>query len=75
MATHKICSKNGECPDGWAPRVALAIRETVFGRDAGHERGDDDATRACEGMDCGHAIDGDGQREHERERNSGSVSV
>ena len=39
------------------------IRETVFGRDAGHARGDDHVTRASDAMDRGHGIDGDGQRE------------
>ena len=41
-------------------------RETVFGRDAGHERGDDHVTRASDAMDRGH-----GQREPRIEREPG----
>ena len=50
--------------------MAPAIRETVFGHDTGHERGDDHLTRASDVVDCVRGIDGDGQREHERERKS-----
>ena len=39
----------------------------MFGRDAGHARGDDHVTRASDAMDRGHGIDGDGQREPGRE--------
>ena len=68
---HIKSARNGEGPDGWAPGAAPAIRETVFGRDAGHERGDDHVTRASDAMDRGHGIDGDGQREPRIEREAG----
>ena len=42
------------------------IRETAFGRDAGHERGDDHATRAFHAMDRG-----DGHHERRIGRESG----
>ena len=32
-------------------RVAPPIPETVFGRDAGHKRGDDHVTRSSDAMD------------------------
>jgi len=35
---HIKSARIGEGIDGWAPCAAPAIRETVFGRDAGHER-------------------------------------
>ena len=39
--------------DGSPPRAGTApsIRETVFGRDAGHERGDDHVIRACDAIE------------------------
>ena len=43
----------------------------MFGRDAGHEQGDDHVTRASDAMDRGHGIDGDGQREPRIEREPG----
>ena len=54
-------------PDGRAPRAAPATRETVFGRDVGHEWGDDHVTRAFCAMDRGRGVDGGGQRELDRE--------
>ena len=48
-----------------------AAWETVFGREAGRERDGDHVTRAPDAMDRGHEIDRDGQREHEREGDSG----
>ena len=48
---------------GWALRATRPIRETVFGRDTGHARGDDHVTRASDAVNRGHEIDGDGQRE------------
>ena len=56
-------ARNGEGPDGLAPRVAPAIRDTAFGRDAGHERGDDHVTRASDAMNRGY-----GQRDPRIER-------
>ena len=47
---HMRSARNGEGPDGWAPRAAPAIRETVFGRDAGHGRGDDHVTRGFDAI-------------------------
>jgi len=40
----------------------------VFGRDAGHDRGDDHVTRAIGAIDHGPGIDGDGQCEQRIER-------
>ena len=37
-AARPWASQSLKGPDGWAPRVAPPIRETVFGRDAGRER-------------------------------------
>ena len=47
-----------------------AAWETVFGREADRERAVDHLTRAPDAMDRGHGIDGDGQREREREPHS-----
>ena len=47
------------------------IRETVFGRDAGHKRSDDHVTRAFDAMDRGPGIDGEGHHEQRIERESG----
>ena len=48
--------------------TAPPIRETVFGRAAGHERGDDRATRASDAIDRGPGIDGGGHHERRIER-------
>ena len=48
---HIKSARIGEGFDGWAPRAARPIRETVFGRNAGDERGDDHVTRAFDAMD------------------------
>ena len=47
-------------------RVVPPIPETVFGRDAGHKRGDDHVTRASDAMDSGH-----GWHEQRIEREAG----
>ncbi len=47
-------------------RVVPPIPETVFGRDAGHKRGDDHMTRASDAMDRGH-----GRHEQRIEREAG----
>ena len=47
---HTKSARNGVGPDGRAPRAVRPIRETVFGRNAGHERGDDHVTRAFGAM-------------------------
>ena len=44
---HIRSARIGEGFHGRAPRAAPAIRETVFGRDAGHERSNDHVTRDC----------------------------
>ena len=58
---------------GSPPRAGTAppIRETVFGRDTGHERGDDHVTRASDAMERGLGIGGDGHHERRIERESG----
>ena len=40
----------------------------MFGRDAGHERGDDHVTRASDAMNRDYGIGGDEQREPQIER-------
>ena len=54
--------------DGSPPRAGTAppIRETVFGRDAGHERGDDHATRACDAIERAGQESGRPAREFDR---------
>ena len=48
---HTKPARNGVGPDGWAPRAARPIRETVFSRNARHEPGDDHVIRAFDAMD------------------------
>ena len=52
------------------PRAGTAppIRETMFGRVAGHARGDDHVTCAIDAIDRGPGIDGDGHHERRIER-------
>ena len=47
-----------------------AAWETVFGRDSAHDRAGDHVTRAPDAMDRGDEVTRDGQRQHERERDS-----
>ena len=48
--------------------TAAPIPETVFGRDAGHGRGDDHVTRAIGAIERGPGIAGDGHHERRIER-------